>query len=175
MKSRPFFLAALCAAFTLQHQACAQKFIPVSNFSLERYLGTWYEIARMPVGFEKGLSRVTATYSLKKESTVLVINRGVKKNGKVAEAKGKAKFGGASDLGYLRVSFFGPFYSDYVIVDLDPEYRYALVAGSSEKYLWILSRKPTLDKSITEQLLGRAAQLGYDTKKLIWTEQDAPK
>jgi apolipoprotein D and lipocalin family protein len=172
MKSRLILFAALCLA-GMGNQVYGQKFTPISNFSLDKYLGTWYEIARLPAGFEKGLGHVTATYSLKPDGTVLVLNQGIKeKNGKPSSAKGKAKFGATSDLGYLRVSFFGPFYADYVIVDLDPEYRYALVVSGSFKYLWILCRKPTLDKSLADMLTSKAQNLGFDTKKLIWTKQE---
>lgn len=149
----------------------AQRFTPVTGFSLDKYLGTWYEVARMPVSFEKGLSRVTATYSLREDGKVSVANRGVKKNGKEAVAHGKAKFGAAKETGYLRVSFFGPFYADYIIVDLDSAYQHALVAGSSDKYLWILSRTPHPDSLVVQRLVARAQTLGYDTAKLIMTPQ----
>lgn len=163
--------AALFLSLLPACQALAQKFQPVSNFSLEKYLGTWYEIARTPVSFEKGLNEVTADYSLRPDGKVTVVNRGVKENGKESVARGKAKFGGEKNTGYLRVSFFGPFYGDYIIVELDPDYRYALVAGSSTKYLWILCRTPKLEQETLDRLVEKAKQLGYDTSKLIFTKQ----
>jgi apolipoprotein D and lipocalin family protein len=149
----------------------APKFTPIDNFTLNRYLGTWYEIARMPVFFEKGLSKVTATYALKPDNSVKVTNRGVKENGKNSEANGKVKFADSTNKGYLKVSFFGPFYADYIIVDLDADYRYALIAGGSTKYLWILSRTPRLDSAVANRLVDKAQKLGFDTSQLIWTKQ----
>jgi apolipoprotein D and lipocalin family protein len=147
---------------------------PVSGFDLQKYLGTWYEIARMPASFEMDLVAVTATYSLQDDGMVKVVNQGHKKalEGKKSIATGKAKFAGAKDIGHLKVSFFLWFYADYIIVNLDKDnYQYALVA-SSPKYLWILSRKPALDKGILDTLLDHAKSLGYDTSKLIMTPQE---
>jgi apolipoprotein D and lipocalin family protein len=142
---------------------------PVPNFNLQRYLGKWYEIARMPASFEKGLDSVTAFYSLKTNGMVKVENAG-KKNGKSKRAIGKAKFYGNTAVGYLRVSFFGPFYADYKIVVLDPDYRYAMVA-SSYKYLWILCREPKLDQAILHDLTDKAKTLGFDVARLYYTLQ----
>jgi len=148
----------------------AQRLAPVTGFSLDKYLGTWYEIARMPFKYENGLSDITATYSLRDNGKVSVVNRGIRENGKESVARGKAKFGASKDTGYLRVSFFLWFYGDYIITDLDPAYQYALVA-SPPKYFWILSRTPHLDSSVVNRLLGRAATLSYDTSKVIMTPQ----
>jgi apolipoprotein D and lipocalin family protein len=148
----------------------APLFTPVIEFSLDRYLGTWYEIARMPVSFEKDLDHVTATYSLRKDGKVEVVNKGYKK-GTEKVARGKAKFAGSTDIGHLRVSFFGPFYADYIIIALDTNYTYAMVTSSSHKYLWILSRTPKLDQKILDGLLAKAKELGFDTRKLIMVEQ----
>jgi len=162
--SVPFVLGA--------EEGNARNFTPVKNFSLERYLGTWYEIVRMPVIFENGLIKVTATYSLNEKGGVAVTNKGIKeKNGKESTAKGKAKFGADKTTGYLKVSFFGPFYADYVIVELDTAYTYAMVAGDSNKYLWILSRTPTMDKPLLDKLIQKAANKGYNTGQLIYTIQ----
>ena len=127
--------------------------IGVKNFELNRYLGKWYEIARMPAGFEKDLTHVTAEYSLHKKGYVVVLNSG-KKYGKLKVAKGKAKFAKEPTTGHLKVSFFGPFYGDYIIVDIDPDYQYVLVI-SSKKYAWILSRKPELDKNIIDRYINK--------------------
>jgi len=165
----PLLTAVIVMA--IMNQAAAQKFTPVDSFSLQKYLGTWYEIARMPVSFEKDLSDVTATYAMRDDGKVSVVNRGRRPNGKEVVARGKAKFAAAQDVGYLKVSFFWCFYADYIIVDLDSAYRYAMVAGSSTKYLWILSRKPQLDNVVLKQLVNSAGALGYDTAKLIMTPQ----
>lgn len=144
---------------------------PVTGFELERYLGTWYEIARLPNWFEKGLTHVTATYSMRDDGKVKVVNKGYK-DGEKKVAVGKAKFAGPPDIGHLRVSFFWIFYSDYIIVELDPEYRYALVVGSGTDLLWILSRTPQLEQEIVERLLNRARELGFDTEQVFFTPQE---
>jgi apolipoprotein D and lipocalin family protein len=145
------------------------EFTPVTGFDVARYLGTWYEIARLPNSFEKGMTNVTASYSLRKDGKVKVENAGLK-NGKQKTAIGKAKIAGSVNEGFLRVSFFGPFYGDYVIIDLDEKYSYALVA-SSHDLLWILSRTPSLDKEIVDRLVEKAGKLGFDTSKLYFTPQ----
>jgi apolipoprotein D and lipocalin family protein len=150
-----------------------QKAAPVRGFLLDKYLGTWYEIARMPFRYENGLSGITATYSLRDDGKVSVVNRGIRDNGKESVAYGKAKFAGAQDAGHLRVSFFLWFYGDYIVTELDPEYRWALVA-SPPKYFWILSRTPRLDSAVVRRLVGSAAALGYDTSKVIMTPQERP-
>jgi apolipoprotein D and lipocalin family protein len=148
-------------------------YAPVTGFALQQYLGKWYEIARLPNRFEKDLVNVTATYSLRDDGKVRVQNEGDKPDGKHKMAIGKAKLAGKSGEGYLRVSFFGPFYADYVVVALDKEnYQYALVA-SSDKYLWVLSRTPQLDENIYQQLLQKARELGFDTSKLYVVPQNA--
>ena len=149
------------------------KYVPVSGFELNRYLGKWYEIARLPFPYEKGLVNVTATYSLRKDGKVKVVNEGYKntKDGKHKVANGKAKFGESPDLGYLRVSFFWPFYGDYIIVELDPDYTYAMVI-SSPRYLWILSREPKMDKTVLDNLIEKAKKIGFDTGKLFYTPQE---
>jgi apolipoprotein D and lipocalin family protein len=119
------------------------------------------------------LVNVTATYSLRKDGAVKVVNEGYKntKDGKHNVATGKAKFGKSPDLGYLRVSFFWPFYGDYSIVELDPDYTYAMVA-SSPKYLWILSREPKMDKKNLDALIEKAGKLGFETNRLYFTPQE---
>jgi apolipoprotein D and lipocalin family protein len=148
-------------------------FTPIKGFALDKYLGTWYEIARMPASFEKDLVNVTATYELRKDGKVDVINQGYKKTkkGKHKIAYGKAKFAGNPDVGHLRVSFFWPFYADYVVVALDSNYQFAMVTSDSHKYLWILSRTPKLDQAILDNLLAKAKELGFDMQKLITVEQ----
>jgi len=145
---------------------------PVNDFKLERYLGQWYEIARLDHSFERGLTRVTATYSLRGDGGVKVVNRGfsVKENA-WKEAEGKAYFVGQTDQGHLKVSFFGPFYGSYVIFELDHEnYQYALVCGPNKSYLWMLARSPEVPDSLKESLTAKAAALGFDTGKLIFVD-----
>jgi apolipoprotein D and lipocalin family protein len=146
-------------------------FSPVKGFSLDRYLGTWYEIVRMPVSFEKDLINVTATYTLRKDGSVEVLNQGYKNNKKKI-AHGKAKFASSPDIGHLRVSFFWPFYADYIIIGLDETYTFAMVTSNSRKYLWILSRTPKLDQTIVDGLLAKAKELGFDTQRLISVQQE---
>lgn len=149
------------------------RFKAVENFELPRYLGTWYEIARLDHSFERGLVKVTAEYSMREDGKVRVLNRGYNlgKN-EWKKAEGKAKFKGDSNTGWLKVSFFGPFYADYIILALDQEeYRYALVAGPNTSYLWILSRTPTLEEKIVEELVSKAEAVGFVTENLIFVEQ----
>jgi apolipoprotein D and lipocalin family protein len=159
--------------FTGQVFSASPQYQPVSGFELNRYLGKWYEIARLPFKYEKDLVNVTATYSLRKDGKVKVVNEGYKgtKDGKHKVATGKAKFGKSTDQGYLRVSFFWIFYGDYIIVDIDENYTYALVA-SSPKYLWILSREPKMEKVILDSLIEKAQKLGFDTSRLYFTPQE---
>ncbi|MHB9028105.1 MAG: lipocalin family protein [Candidatus Latescibacterota bacterium] len=161
-----FFFASPAFPLSPRYQA-------VTGFDLNRYLGKWYEIARLPNSFEKDLVYVTATYSLRGDGKVRVLNRGYKKtkDGKHALANGKAKFKSRPDIGHLRVSFFGPFYADYIIVALDSDYKYALVA-SSPKYLWILSREPRLSQDVLDSLIIKSQTLGFDTDKLYYTPQE---
>ncbi|GFO68746.1 hypothetical protein GMLC_23250 [Geomonas limicola] len=149
---------------------------PVRNFQVERYLGTWYEVARLDHRFERGLSNVTAEYTLRPDGTLRVVNRGYsEREGRWKEAVGKAYLAGAPDQGYLKVSFFGPFYGAYLVLDLDHEqYRYALIAGPNTEYLWILSRTPYLAVPVLERLVGRAAALGFATRELIRVRHDQP-
>ena len=145
----------------------------VTGFSLERYLGTWYEIARLDHRFERGLTQVTATYSLREDGGVKVLNRGFKeKKAKWSEATGKAYFVETPDIGRLKVSFFGPFYGAYNIIALEPDnYSYALVIGNSTKYMWILAREPVLKPAVLEGLLETARELGFATDELIYPQK----
>ena len=146
----------------------------VTGFELERYLGTWYEIARLDHSFERGLSAVTADYSLRDDGGVHVINRGFRaESAEWDEAIGKAYFVGASDIGQLNVSFFGPFYGGYNIVELDKHgYQYSLVAGPNRDYLWILSRTPQMEPNVLQSLVNTARELGFATDELIFVEHD---
>ena len=149
---------------------------PVQGFELDRYLGRWYEIARLDHSFERGLSHVTADYSMRKDGGVRVLNRGYsekKKEWNTAEAK--AYFVKGPGAGYLKVSFFGPFYGSYVIFELDEKnYQYAIVSGPNKSYLWVLARTPELEPELKRKLISRAAALGFDTTKLVFPEQKQP-
>ncbi len=146
---------------------------PVSNFNLKKYLGKWYEIARLDHSFERGLTHVTAEYSLRNDSGIKVINRGYSAKEKSwKEAEGKAYFVNGPDQGYLKVSFFGPFYGSYIVFELDHDnYQHALVCGPNKSYLWILSRTPTLNEEIVEDLLKKTSSLGFDVSQLIFVDQ----
>ncbi len=145
---------------------------PVEQFKLEKYLGDWYEIARLDHSFERGLSRVTASYSLRDDGGVRVLNRGYSEKEKIwKQAEGKAYFVQRPDQGYLKVSFFGPFYGSYVVFELDHEnYQYALISGPDKSYLWLLARSPEIKKDLRDSLVMAAAKRGFDTSKLIFVD-----
>jgi apolipoprotein D and lipocalin family protein len=145
----------------------------VTDFELNRYLGTWYEIARLDHRFERGLSRVTANYSMRDDGGVSVVNRGYQISSEEwEEATGKAYFVGAPDIGQLKVSFFGPFYGGYNIMELDKDdYQYALVAGPDRSYLWILARSPKLDKETLDALVNIAKNANFPIEELIYVDQ----
>jgi apolipoprotein D and lipocalin family protein len=142
---------------------------PITGFDVQRYLGTWYEIARLDHSFERGLERVTAEYSLREDGGIKVVNKGFdpqKKRWK--SAVGKAFFVGGSDTGRLKVSFWGPFYASYNIIHLDKKnYAYALVCGPRKSYFWILSRKPYMEETLKSELIAKAKDWGFETDKLI--------
>jgi apolipoprotein D and lipocalin family protein len=145
----------------------------IKPFDKAKYLGKWFEIARMDFRFERNLNNTTAEYSLNDNGTIRVVNRGynyVTKEWK--QAVGKAKFDGNPTEAKLKVSFFGPFYSGYNVIALDNDYKYALVAGKNLKYLWILSREITIPEDTKQDFLKVAEAIGYSTTELIWVEHD---
>jgi apolipoprotein D and lipocalin family protein len=146
----------------------------VDGFEVNRYLGTWYEIARLDHRFERGLNKISATYSLRPDGGVKVINKGWNEaKGKWEEAEGKAYFIEQPDQGRLKVSFFGPFYGGYNIFDLDKkDYSYAMISGPDKSYFWILSRTKQLPKATLESLIQEAKLAGFETDKLIFVNQD---
>jgi apolipoprotein D and lipocalin family protein len=145
----------------------------VDNFALDRYLGTWYEIARLDHRFERGLTNVTANYSMRDDGGVRVLNRGRNADGEWEEVEGKAYLADRPDVGRLKVSFFGPFYGGYNIVELDAaEYRYALVVGPNRDYLWILARQPDLDQDTLQRLVSVARGLEFPVEELIYVEHE---
>ncbi len=172
MRRNPAARLACIAAVLIVLAACAGAppgVQPVAGFEVERYMGTWFEVARLPNRFERGLEHITATYSLAQDGTVRVVNRGYDAaSGEWREAVGRARFRGDPDVAALEVSFFGPFYGGYNVVELDPEYGYALVAGPTRGYLWVLARQPTLPEPVLQRLAGRAASLGFDVSELLY-------
>jgi len=177
MNKRTLFGALALAATTLVvMNAC--KTIPkgaqaVKPFDKEKYLGTWYEIARFDYRFERHLNNVTATYSLKPNGTIKVDNKGYDfKKEKWKQSIGKAKLAGSPDEAKLKVSFFGPFYAGYNVIAIDKDYKYALVAGSSLDYLWLLSREKTIPEVVKLNYLKIAQGIGYKIENLIWVKHD---
>ena len=141
----------------------------VRELDLDRFLGSWYEVARFDHFFERGMSQTKANYVLRDDGNIDVINMGIK-DGRPKTAKGKAKLTDIPSL--LCVSFFGPFYSDYRVMLVDADYRYMLIGSGSDGYLWILSRMPQLADTDRTTLLAEAKRRGYDTDKLIWVKQN---
>jgi apolipoprotein D and lipocalin family protein len=167
-------LFLLLAFFVTGCTGMPENVRPVGNFQLEKYLGKWYEIARLDHSFERGLTKVTASYSLREDGGVKVINQGYSVNeNRWKKVEGKAYFVKKSDQGYLKVSFFGPIYGSYIVFELDHEnYQYSLVCGPDKSYLWILARSPELDIKTKENLIAKATALGFDTSKLIHVRHD---
>ena len=142
---------------------------PVAGFDSQRYLGKWYEIARLDHSFERGLTNVTAEYAVRPDGSISVVNRGYSpKAAKWREARAVARFRGDTTVGSLRVCFFWPFWGGYHVIALDQkEYRYAMVSGPSRSYLWILSREPGLAGQTRSDLVGKAKEWGFAVEKLI--------
>jgi len=146
----------------------------VKELDLNRYLGTWYEIARFPHSFEKNLVGVTAMYRLREDGKIEVVNQGFKNalDGKLSKAVGKARIPDNKEPGRLKVSFFWIFYADYFVLELDAEnYQYAMIGSSSDKYFWILGRTPQMDPAVYNMLLDKARQRGYNLDKLYKVPQ----
>ena len=174
MKSLVMF-SIICALLPACAKAQQVDNTPVGNLDLEKYLGNWYEIARFDHSFERGMECTQATYSLNSDNTVRVANTGWK-DGVFKTSVGKAfQPRPVEEPALLRVSFFGPFYSDYRIMMLSKDYKYALVGSKSAKYLWILSRTPAVPEGTLNQILVEAANRGYDISKLIWVKQGVPE
>lgn len=150
-----------------------ENITPIEYFNAQKYLGTWHEIARLDHSFERGLINISADYSLRDDGGIKVLNRGYSPEKKEwNEAEGKAYFVQSPSDGYLKVSFFGPFYGSYIIFDLDDNYRYSLISGPDKSYFWLLARDKKIDEAIKNKLVSKAAALGFDTSKLIYTTQD---
>ena len=142
---------------------------PVTGFDKSRYLGTWHEIARLDHSFERDLVDVKAEYSLRDDGAVRVINSGTdSETGERKVAEGHAKFVGDDGTAHLKVSFFGPFYGSYIVFELDPDYRYAFVAGYNTNYLWLLARETNISEDIRKRFTDRAGDLGFAVDDLVW-------
>ena len=160
------YVVAVCLAGCMSGPAVDNT--PVSTLDLDRYLGSWYEIARLDHSFERGVEECKAVYTLNRDGTIKVVNSGIKA-GKPKTAVGKGKR--TDQPGLLRVSFFGPFYADYRVMMIDEDYGYALVGSGGAGYLWILSRTKNLPAGIKSAILAEATRRGYDTSKFIWVKQ----
>lgn len=146
---------------------------PVGDFEAERYLGRWYEIARLDHSFERGLESVNATYSVRDDGGIKVVNRGFDtEDGEWREAVGKAYFVEDDSIAHLKVSFFGPFYGSYVVFDLDKnDYETAFVSGYNHSYLWLLARSPSVDDAVKDDFMRQAEALGFAIEDLVWVDQ----
>lgn len=161
--------------FALCLTACVQVpegMSPVVGFDADRYLGTWHEVARLDHRFERGLTRVSANYSRREDGGIQVLNRGYDAaKDEWDEAEGRAYFVENAQTGYLKVSFFGPFYGAYVVFYLDNDYQHAFVSGPDTSYLWLLSRTPEISGEVRELFIARASEHGFDTDALVWVAQ----
>jgi len=144
----------------------------VPHVELEKYLGKWYEIAHLPAKFQEGCNETTATYTLSKDGSISVLNQSIK-DGKMKQAKGKAKVVDKNSNAKLKVTFFWPFYGDYWIIKLGNNYDYSVVGTPNRKYLWILSRTPQMDDKLYSELIEYAKSKGFEVNKLIKTLQKA--
>ncbi len=167
-------LLAILAALAALLGGCVEQpegIKPVEDFDAQRYLGKWYEIARLDHSFERGLEQITATYSLRDDGGIRVINRGYSlSEQKFTQAEGKAYFVQGKEKGFLKVSFFGPFYGSYIVIDTDYE-SYTMISGPDRSYFWILSRTPKMDRQLLDRLVARAKTLGFETDSLIYVRQ----
>jgi len=172
------FLMALTLGILLNLMGCSsppQGIKPVAPFDANRYLGTWYEIARLDHSFERGMTHVTALYRPNPDGSLEVINRGYLPESKTwKEAEGHALFTDSSHVGALKVSFFGPFYGGYFVAALDPDYQWSLVVGPNRDYFWILARTPNLSDVLKTEFTSQAQSLGIDVSRLIWVDQSPP-
>ncbi len=174
---RKFIFSSLMGVWTLlMIHSCTsipQGATAVKPFDKERYLGKWYEVARLDFRFEKDLNNTSAEYSLNEDGTIKVVNRGYNYvTSQWKQAVGKAKFRGDDNEAKLKVSFFGPFYSGYNVIAIDDAYQYALVAGKDLSYLWILSRQTSIPDDVKQRFLSLASGLGYKTNDLLWVEHN---
>lgn len=162
-----FFIFFLMTACKTTAQSPLDQTV-VKSLDLNRYLGTWYEIARFPHSFERNLQGVTATYSMRKDGKIKVLNQGYKNSldGKLSKAVGKAKIPDPNQPSKLKVSFFLFFYGDYLVLELDPDYQWAMIGSNSDDFFWILSRTPVMDPAVYNSLIENAKKRGYDISRI---------
>ncbi|WP_372865045.1 lipocalin family protein [Spongiibacter sp.] len=161
----------LCTLVLSAYTSYPAAVSPVENFELSRYLGKWYEVARLDHRFERGLSQVSAEYRLRDDGGIAVINRGFNaEKGRWQQAEGRAYFVSEPTRGHLKVSFFGPFYASYVVFGLGDDYQYAFVSGPGHDYLWLLAREPHVSQQVWQAFVERATEAGFDTAALIRAE-----
>jgi len=168
------FLSILCCNCSSQSKDSGVDKSTVSGVDLNRYLGRWYEVARFDHSFEKGLTGVTATYSLRSDGKIKVLNEGYKNSldGRHKKAVGKAMIPNPQDLSKLKVSFFLNFYADYLIMELDQvNYQYAMIGSNSDNFIWILNREPKISDSIYNMLVEKAKKRGFAVENLIKVPQ----
>ena len=162
----------LAGMFCLVFMGCTgipEGIEPVTDFDQERYLGTWYEIARLDHSFERGLSEVTATYRANPDGSIAVLNRGFdQEEARWREAEGVARFVDSSTVAHLKVSFFGPFYGSYIVFELGENYEHAFVSGFNREYLWLLSRSPEVSDTLRNEFLETITKLGFAPDDLVW-------
>ncbi|MGM0564272.1 MAG: lipocalin family protein [Pseudomonadota bacterium] len=171
-----WFPLALASLFLTACTSVPEGIEPVENFDADRYLGRWYEVARLDHSFERGLTQVTATYTPTEEGHIRVLNSGFdQEDDEWQEALGLAKFVGDRDIAHLKVSFFGPFYGAYVVFELGEDYDYAYVTSHSRDYLWLLSRNPQVSEERRQDFIDTADDLGYDSDALIWVKHSMEK
>ncbi|MFK7831423.1 MAG: lipocalin family protein [Congregibacter sp.] len=169
------FSALLCFCLAPLLAGCLgvpEGVAPVKNFEAERYLGRWYEIARLDHSFERDLANVTAEYARRDDGAVSVTNRGYDlADLEWNDIEGVARFVDSETEAHLKVSFFGPFYASYIVFELEEAgYSYAFVSGFNRDYLWLLSRTPDVPESLKQRFVARAGELGFDTQELIWVD-----
>ena len=166
----------LCVYFLNSCTGIPQGIQPVNNFNLQQYLGQWYEIARLDHSFERGMQSVSATYEMRQDGGVRVLNKGLMVNENAwNQVEGKAYFVDEQEVAHLKVSFFGPFYGSYIVFELDENYDYSFVTSSNKSYLWLLSRRPEIEESLRQRFINTATALGYDTDELIWVDHGGKK
>jgi len=160
---------AAVAAYSLLSKDIPTGAMPVQQFDMNKYLGLWHEIARLPNRIERTFNQLTEEYLDNGDGTYKVITKGFDfKKGKWTEATGKIKFLDTEDIGMLRVSYFGPFYANYNILALDENYQYAMVSGSGLSYLWLLSRETTMPDDVKIRFLKIANEIGFEIGELEW-------
>jgi apolipoprotein D and lipocalin family protein len=168
-----FLAVVIMAAQVSANELPEVKVVP--HVDLSKYVGTWYEIARYPMYFQEGCLASSASYTLRADGTIQVINRcSDETDGHLRETKGKAWVVDSNTNAKLKVSFFWPFRGDYWIIDLGSHYEYAVVSNPNRKYLWILARKPELEQPVLDGIIARLEEQHFDIGRLVWRKDEKP-